>query len=140
MTMKISDELRKWCDDYSGREMRTINDLYAIADRIDSEMVELPKDADGVPIRVGDLVYLDDGRRVCVTGIDFKDACVVINCWDGSKHVAYHPDGITRKFLDSWKFIAAEMVDAARSADDTCEKLADLADRIRKLAEKEGKR
>lgn len=30
------------------------------------------------------------------------------------------------------------MVDAASHADDTCERLADLADRIRKLAEKEG--
>lgn len=129
--MKISDELRRWCK--SGYDL---DELSALADRIDSEMVELPKDADGVLIHVGDLVYLDDGRRVCVTEIDIKDGCVAIDCWDGSKHVAYHPDCITRNLPDSWKFIAAEMVDAARSADDTCEKLADLADRIRKLAEK----
>lgn len=31
-----------------------------------------------------------------------------------------------------------EMVDAASNADDTCEKLADLADRIRKLAKEQG--
>lgn len=67
MTMKISDEIRRWCDDaYSGRKIRTTKDLYAIADLIDREMVELPKDADGVPIRVGDLVYLDDGRKAKV--------------------------------------------------------------------------
>lgn len=42
MTMKISDELRRWCDDaYIGGKIRTTKDLYAIADLIDREMVEL---------------------------------------------------------------------------------------------------
>lgn len=56
--MKLSDDIREWCNDaYSGREIRTTKDLYAIADLIDREMVELPKDADGVPIHVGDTVW-----------------------------------------------------------------------------------
>lgn len=47
--MKTSDELREcwgYCD-----EMRTIVDF------IESEMPELPRDADGSTIRVGDMVY-----------------------------------------------------------------------------------
>ena len=52
---KLSDEIRRWCDDaYSGRKIRTTKDLYDIADLIDHEMVELPKDKDGRPIHVGD--------------------------------------------------------------------------------------
>ena len=44
----ISDEIRKVADEYD------VLPLYKLADRIDAETVELPKDADGVPIRVGD--------------------------------------------------------------------------------------
>ena len=138
--MGISDELRETAGQlYQGSIRRR---FIALASRIDAEMVELPKDKDGVPIHVGDLVYMDDGRRACVTEIDIKDGCEVIDCWDGSKHVAYHPSGITHERPDSLERIADEldeMVDAARSADGGCEKLADLAERIRKLAEKEDK-
>lgn len=140
---KISDEIRRWCDNaYSGRKIRTTKDLYAIADLIDSEMVELPKDADGEPIHVGDKVYLDNGRMACVTEIDIKRECEAIDCWDGSKHVEYHPSGITRNRPDSLECIANdldEIVDTADSADDTCEMLANFAYRIRRLADKEGK-
>lgn len=138
--MGISDELRETAGQlYQGSIRRR---FIALASRIDAEMVELPKDKDGVPIHVGDLVYMDDGRRACVTEIDIKDGCEVIDCWDGSRHVPCQTDGITRNLPDSWKFIADEldeMADAARSADDGCEKLADLAERIRKLAKKEDK-
>lgn len=44
---------------------------------------------------------------------------------------------------DSWGLIADdldEVVDAAGQADGVCERLAGIADRIRKLAEKEGQR
>ncbi|MDD6706731.1 MAG: hypothetical protein PUE29_10330 [Olsenella sp.] len=139
--MKLSDEIRKWCDDaYSGRKIRTTKDLYAIADLIDREMVELPKDKDGEHIHVGDKVYLDDGRMACVTSIEINDVCEVVDCWDGGKHVAYHPSGISHTRHDSWERIADdldEIVDAADSADDTCEMLANFANRIRKLAAKE---
>ena len=48
---RISDEIRKVADEYD------VLPLYGLSDHIDAEMVELPKDADGVPIRVGDTVY-----------------------------------------------------------------------------------
>lgn len=59
----ISDEIRNWCEFEDGTECGgfvtkvSFNKLLALADRIDSETVELPKDADGVPIHVGDKVY-----------------------------------------------------------------------------------
>ena len=57
--MKISDEIRNWCDPSKNY---TINGDYrdmlrAIADRIDAEMVELPRGKDGKPIHIGDTVY-----------------------------------------------------------------------------------
>lgn len=62
--MSITDELRKIAtktECANGRcEKLYRGDLEHIADRIDAELaeryVELPKDADGVPIRVGDVM------------------------------------------------------------------------------------
>lgn len=140
--MKISDELHAWCDFYCDRPIykSDFEKLRYLADRIDEEMVELPRDADGVPIHMNDLVYLDDGRRACAKAIDIREDYVLIACWDGIRYVAYPPSDITHERQYSWERIADEldeMVDAAGSADDGCEKLADLADRIRKLAKKE---
>lgn len=50
--MKISDEIRRWCK--AGYD---IDELRALARSIDKEQVELPKDAEGVPIHIGDTVY-----------------------------------------------------------------------------------
>ena len=54
---RISDEIRdeirewcKWCDEHSAAR----DSLYKLEGRIDAEMVELPKDRDGVPIHVED--------------------------------------------------------------------------------------
>lgn len=58
--MKISDEIRKWCDE-ADVDGNACDELCELADRIDREMVELPKDADGVPIHVGDTVYYTEG-------------------------------------------------------------------------------
>ena len=61
---------------------------------------------------------------------------------DGKGEFAHSkPTDLTHVRPDSLERIADEldeMVDAADSADDRCEKLADLAVRIRKLAEREG--
>lgn len=46
--MRISDDIHD--------EMRML------ADRIDREMIELPKDMDGMPIHEGDKMHLDDGK------------------------------------------------------------------------------
>lgn len=66
----ISDEIRTWCEFEDGTECggfvtkASFNKILALADRIDTEMVELPKDADGVPIHVGDTVW------GCISGME----------------------------------------------------------------------
>ena len=138
---KISDEIRdycKWCDKHSA----ACDSLCKLADRIDTEMVELPKDRDGVPIHVGDAVRFV-GRDDVELEVDhitfFKDKTRVVAMSD--EHAVYsNPADFTHGRPNSWECIADEldeMVDAADSSDDRCEKLADLAERIRKLAAKE---
>ena len=74
--MKISDEIRDWCEDTTPWPSR--NDAQAIADRIDRELVELPKDADGVPIHVGDTVCeCVSGMKLIVNGMRLTDTWAV---------------------------------------------------------------
>ena len=138
---KISDEIRQWgIDTYSGDEIRAIKELRALADRIDRELVELPKDRDGVPIHVGDTVYLDDGRKAEVTHIDLMWGTSCIACFASGKDHDCFPSGISHTRPDSWERIANELEGLSVDSSDNyyvstnCSK---LADRIRKLA-KEG--
>jgi hypothetical protein len=130
---KISDELRKYV-----RENTTGSAfLKCLADRMDSEMVEIPRDRDGVPIHVGDTVYMDDGRKGKVTRI-------VLKMGEDSVHTIVYCDNFLRTpgYLthirpDSWERIADELESWCDGADvdgDACEKPHDLAERIRKLA------
>lgn len=139
---KISDDLREFADAEVLNAIQ-ISDLKHMAKRIDAEMVELPKDKDGEPIHVGDKVYLDDGRMACVTEIDINDGCEVVDCWDGSKHVAYHPSGISHTRPDSLERIADELEELSESnringSGEVFYRAGDLAARIRRLADKEG--
>ena len=138
---KISDELRNWCYLCGGTiDSGDKAELDALADRIDAEMVELPRDRDGAPIHVGDAVRFV-GRDDVELKVDhikfFKDKAKVYAM--SERHAAYsNPTDFTHTRPDSWERIADEldeMVDTADSADDGCEKLADLADRIRRLAD-----
>lgn len=144
--MKVSDEIRNWCEFEDGTECggfvtkASFDKLCALADRIDREMVELPRDRDGVPIHVGDTVYLDEGLTAKVTRISigiYEDGIYALVF---GYNFSVSPEHVIHTRPDSFERIADEldeMVDAANSADDRCEKLADLADRIRKLAAKE---
>lgn len=133
---KISDELRNWCDDpYMGK----VDDLYSLADRVDAEMVKLPISADG---------QIWTGREACFwTGATqddyhtFDSICLSHGKWsvEDTSYRMYEAESVWYERPDSLERIANEldeMVDAADSADDNCEKLADIADRIRKLAKK----
>lgn len=141
--MGISDEIRTWCDDvdYDSEEIRTTKDLRALADRIDAEMVELPKDADGVPIHVDDLVYLEDGRSAKVICIDIepnRKHIVCLSCgW-------YLPSDLAHEFPDSFERIADELEEWSEDnrvnwTSDVSDRAAEFAHRIRKLAQKEDK-
>lgn len=130
---KASDELREYCKGlYKGAP--NYMTLMAIADRIDAEMVELPKDADGVPIRVGDTVYGEDGRAWHVEGISlgrwakWAEGHVVHAMGDSGQWRDLMPEWLTHERPDSLERIAEEI----EKADvDGC---TDWAGRIRKLA------
>lgn len=130
----ISDEIRKVADEYD------VLPLYKLADRIDSEMVELPKDRDGVPIHVGDVVYLDDGRKAEVTHIDLMWGTSCIACFASGKDHDCFPSGISHTRPDSWERIANELeawCDRVDVDGDACEKPRDIVERIRKLAKEQ---
>lgn len=95
--MKISDELRKWCDgaDVDGN---ACDELRVLADRIDREMMELPKDAEGEPIRIGDVLY-SSGNEFRVVNITVKvnEVCVAIYANDGTFCPWVNPKYLSRK-------------------------------------------
>ena len=140
--MEISDEIRKWCDETTPWPTRA--DARAIADRIDREMVELPKDADGEVIHVGDTLYdRESGEEIQVDSLRFNGQWeirtvlgYIMPCWRVHKHP------------DSLECIADEIEDAEGWCDQNGDygtgissvgesTLREWADRIRKLAEKE---
>ena len=51
--MSISDEIREWCNLPQAYGI-PCDELRGLADRIDREMIESPKDRDGMPIHEGD--------------------------------------------------------------------------------------
>lgn len=139
MAMKISNEIRKWCDsaDVDGDACDELRDL---ADRIDSEMVELPKDADGVPIHVGDTVYgCRSGMKMTIS--ELRMTTNEWSIWSISTSSGYLTDAkVTHTRPDSWERIAYDIENVVPIDDDGDERFKhELADRIRKLAKKEGK-
>lgn len=144
--MRISDELRQFIDD--GELFPNQNDeLRCIADRIDNEMVELPKDANGVPIHEGDKMYLDDGRMFVVVCIKFVDNDNPFFYLTDVNRAAYMPAELTHTRPDSFESIADDIkaveerqgednewrADAVFVSEST---LCEWSDRIRKLAKK----
>ena len=142
--MKISDELRNWFSiDHCCSGLLVSNSecdrLLALADRIDAEMVELPKDADGVPIHVGDTVYgCRSGMKMTISELR-----MTANGWSISTSRGYLTDAeVTHTVPDSWERIADELeglsVDSMVGDIDLLSSRAlDLAKRIRRLAAKD---
>lgn len=165
--MSISNELRKFADaidGYAKADVRQFDDdcrcieyqdkdgiitgafttkwFHKIADRIDNEMVDLPRDVYGKPIHIGDTVYPCDGPSLEyeVNYIEYRRDGVTVGMAATGIQTYRKSSCVSHERPDSLERIADEldeMVDSADPADDGCEKLADLADRIRKLAEKE---
>ena len=137
--MKISDEIRNWCEDTTPWPSR--NDAREIADRIDRELVELPKDADGVPIHVGDTVCeCVSGMKLIVNGMRLTDTWAV-----STNHgLISRASDVTHTRPDSWKRIADDLEAKTSSCGHqgftvvSRDEVVQIADRIRKLA-KEGK-
>lgn len=130
--MKTSDEIRKVADEYD------VLPLYGMADRVDNEMVELPRDADGAPIHVGDTVW------GCISDMQMAvHELRLTGRWTILTDTGFIPkaSAVTHVRHDSFERIADELeawCDGADVDGDACEKPRDLAKRIRKLAKKEG--
>lgn len=127
---KISDEIRKITKRYRDWLIKPCKELDDLADRIDLEMVELPRDKDGEPVHLNDTVYDSRGNECHVNSMTLysngDDATVRVG--DGVCSTAVTTYVLTHKRPDSLERIADEI----EKADvDGC---ADWADRIRKLA------
>lgn len=108
--MKISDKIRNdfLCNDDVGEV--AYRQLLCIADRIDREMVELPKDADGEPIRVGDVLYSSENEfRVVNITVKENGVCVAVYADDGTFFPWMNPKYLSRK---NTKPLESEVLDA----------------------------
>ena len=132
---KISDEIRSFVKRSYEDEYMDPKELLALADRIDRETVELPKDADGEYIHIGDVMeWCDSGETLTVEGIG-SDVLFYIDGenaeWTAARNKRHHVP-------DTWERIAEELDEWCNSVDvdgDACDKPRELADRIRKLRE-----
>lgn len=148
----ISDDLRKHAKRMRNLRIFTYKDpseYEHLADRIDAEMVELPRGKDGRPIHAEDTLYDSDGTQWTVTHIDYysPDDGPDVVAQHGNAEINFEPSdyhGMTHERPDSWPRIADEL---ERYANDSCGEdeidgatastLVDFAQRIRKLAERE---
>lgn len=84
----------------SGRldNLRKAQAFDRLADLIDRETVELPRDADGVPIRIGDVLY-SSGNECRVVSITVKadEACVGVHTDEGVFLPSVNPKYLSRK-------------------------------------------
>ncbi len=138
MAKRISDELREFIDE-EDLYPRYIAALRRIADRIDAEMVDLPKDADGVPIHVGDTVYgCRSGMKMTISELR-----MTTNGWSISTNRGYLTDAkVTHTCHDRLERIADELEDwsednRVNGDSEIFDRAADFADRIRRLEAKE---
>lgn len=148
--MKISDEIRNWFSiDHCGSGLLVSKSecdrLLALADRIDAEMVELPRDRDGVPIHVGDTVYSEDGMSYEVVSFSFGrwPGGVTVHAVDGSHQWRdLIPGQLAHTRPDSFERIADELEEwsednRVNGDREVFDRAADFSERIRRLAKRE---
>lgn len=145
--MKISDEIRKWCETYCGCKIGigVCDDLRWLADRIDREMVELPKDADGIPIHVWDTVYdRKSGSQMEVRSMSFNGQWHLTtnkgHISNTSLVACEMPDSFERiaediEAAEDWRDGDGEYCTGVSSVEEST--LHELADRIRRLAKED---
>lgn len=140
----ISDELRKHAKRMRNLRIFTYKDpseYEHLADRIDAEMVELPRDRDGAPIHVGDTVWNanKDAIECTVTSIElYEDITKIFTSCRGTEAIV-SPTGLTHNRPDSWERIADDVETLVWLDDEDEERLRkELAERIRRLAKEGG--
>ena len=102
---RIGNELREWA--YAHASDVGKRKLGRIADRIDSEMVELPVGADGRPIRPEEVTYLKDGSEFLVAVLKLTDCGWM--AYRPGDHVSRSPGDLYHGRPDSWERIADEL-------------------------------
>ena len=134
----ISDEIRMFVKRSYEDGYMDPKELLALADRIDRELVELPRDADGVPIHAGDTVWVcSSGTRFVVDELHMTEGG-----WAVFTTNAYYvkASGVAHAEPDSFERIAYELAAWCGSVDvdgDACDVPLALVERIRNLAAKE---
>lgn len=138
----ISRELREW----AAAQCNSLA-LYALADRIDAEMVELPRDRDGAPIHVGDTVWNanKDAIECTVTSIElYEDITKIftssrgINAIVGPRDLTHKPKDSLERIIRGMSAEIESMESSITASDDALDALRDYMQRIKALAEKEG--
>ena len=105
-----SNALREWIRRARADCHMSLRELDAIADHMDSEFVELPRDSDGVPIHVGDTVYLDDGSKAYVERICIMANTTHVECaFSDGRIIEFQPTELTHTRPDSFERIADEI-------------------------------
>lgn len=142
---RLSDAIRKWCNIHVGTFVNRddCEELLAIANHIDSWLFESPRDMDGVPIHIGDTVYLDGGnRKSTVTRIGLGISERGIFCIVYGKDFSSVPEHISHVSGDDLWSIANgldnaidDMSGQEYTSPSDISILRDFVDRIRKLAE-----
>lgn len=133
--MRISDEIRELAGE-AGIYSNACGKLHELADRIDREMVELPKDADGEVIHVGDALYRG-AEDMHVESLRFNGQ------WEIRNSLGYIMScGNVHTSPDSWERIADDLEDWSKDnrtngIGEVFGKAAYFADRIRKLAKED---
>lgn len=142
--MSITDELREciataiWQYEDDIKTAYIPKDkLLAIADRIDAAvdgMVELPKDADGNTINVGDIVKLRDEFEVRQLVLVDKDLWVVEDRFGEP----FNPDKLHHVAPDTWESIIEDAMQYARTTNMPYPAVSikgdELVDRCKRLA------
>lgn len=118
----------------------TSDEIRELADRIDSELIELPKDRNGEYIHVGDTAYTDDGSKAYVERICIMANTTHVKCaFSDGRIIEFQPTELTHTRPDSFERIADDLDDwTAVLADCDVDAAHEFADRIRRLADKEG--
>ena len=132
--MESIERLREWIDEHTDRKMEfctypprhsvkgTAEDLLALVDRVEAELaeryMELPVDADGVPVRVGDTMRDEFPDHEMVTFVVHGYTCELPNGRgrmmpadeDGTGFYAHQlrhhtpptVESVLREFADDW--------------------------------------
>ena len=151
-SMSISVVLRTAADDIDEHNAADRDVIFTsewfrdLADRIDDEMVELPKDCEGKPIHPGDIEYHTNGDICEIYTIEISSggAYVTAMVAGGTDHadvVDLEPCKLTHTMPDSLERIASDIADFGIDTDidnATLGFLVKIQKRIRDLAKESG--